>query len=103
TEPGHASSVEFLVAGVERPAVADREPEHPARTDCEQRSELCSIAADPWSGSIGVNCRRICYREWCGFQKRTGVCGLAGTGATAMVNRRQGQAAGHQQAGKPLS
>src|SRR5579863_9405532 len=34
--------------------------------------------------------------------KGTRVCGLARTGATAMVYRRQGQAAGHQQVRKPL-
>jgi hypothetical protein len=96
TQHCHASSVGFLVAGMERPAVADREPEHRARTDCEQRSELCSIAADPRSWSVGVDRGRLCHREWRGFQKGTGVCGLARSGATAMVNRRQGQAAGHQ-------
>jgi len=81
-EPGHASAIGFLVAGVERPAVADREAEHPARTDCEQRSELCSIAADPRSRSIGVDGRRICHWERRGFQKGTRVRGVARIGAT---------------------
>jgi transposase len=45
--------------------------------------------ADPRSGSLSLDCRRIGHRQRRGFQKGTGVCGLAGTGATAMVNRRQ--------------
>ena len=64
--------------------------------DCEQRSELCSITADPGSGPIGVDRSRIGHREWRGFQKGTRVCSVARAGATTMVNRRQGQAAGHQ-------
>jgi len=80
----------------DRPADADRESERRPRTDCQQRSELCSITADPWSGSIGLDGGRLCHRERRGFQKGSGLCGLAGTGATAMINRRQGQAAGHQ-------
>src|ERR1043166_976148 len=91
----HASSVGFSLAGVERLAVADREPEHRPGTDCEQRPELCALTADPWGGPADLERGRIGHRERRGFQKRTGVRRLAGTGTTAMVNRRQGQAAGY--------
>src|ERR1700758_4717705 len=80
TEHGHASSAGFPVAGVERPADADRNPEQRTRTNCQQQSELCSITADPWSGSIGIDRGRIGHREPRGFQKETGVCGGAWTG-----------------------
>jgi len=39
------------------------------------------LQTDPGSGSLGLDCGRIGHRERRGFQKRTGVCGLAGTGA----------------------
>jgi transposase len=43
-----------------------------------------------------LNRRCISHRERRGFQKGTRVCRLPGIGAAAMVNRRQGQTAGHQ-------
>ncbi len=46
---------------------------------------------------------RIGDRERRSFQKRTGGCCMAGTGAAAMVNRRQGETAGHQQTRQSVS
>ena len=50
----------------------------------------------PGVGPTGVDRGGIGHRERGGFQKGTGVCGLAGTGTPAMVNRRQAKAAGNQ-------
>jgi transposase len=78
TEHGHASSIGYPVAGVERPADADREPEQRTGADCQQRSELCSITADPWRGTTGVDSRRISHRQQSGFQKRRDFAALLG-------------------------
>jgi RNA polymerase sigma factor (TIGR02999 family) len=66
-----ARQTRLSLAGMERPAVADRDPEHRARTDCQQRSKLCSVAANPGSGSLGFDRRCICYWERRGFQEGT--------------------------------
>jgi hypothetical protein len=96
TEPWHASSAGFSLAGVERLAVTDRNPERRPGTDCQPGRELRPLTADPRSGSTGIDCGGICHWERRGFQKGTRVCRLAGTGTAAVVNRRQSQAAGHQ-------
>lgn len=73
-----------------------REPERRSRTDCKQRCQLPSFTADPRRGSPHIDSGYICHRKRECLQERSRVCGLAGTGATAVVNRRKGQAAGHQ-------
>jgi transposase len=57
--------------------------------------------ADPRSGSLSLDCRRIGHRQRRGFQKGTGVCGLAGTGATAMVNGGKPKLLGISKRGNP--
>jgi hypothetical protein len=59
TEHPNASPVELALAGVERLAVADREPECRSRRDREQRRNLSSVTADPWRGSTGIDSGRI--------------------------------------------
>ena len=93
----------FPLARVERLAVADRESERGSRTDREQRSGMRSAAANSWSRSTDCDRRSFGYRQRRCFPKRTRVLRLAGPCTTTMVNRRQDEVVGHQQARKSLS
>ena len=96
TDGSHAPPVGFSLAGVETFAAADREFERGSREGREQRRSLPSTPADPWGGSPGGHGRSIGHRERGRLPQGTRVCGLAGPGTGAMVNRRQGEAAGDQ-------
>jgi hypothetical protein len=67
--------------------------------DLEQIASATPVVSDysrfpEWVPSVDSG--GICYWERRSFQKGTGVCGVAGTGTTTMVNGRQSQTAGHQ-------
>ena len=65
-----------------------------ARTSCEPRPRQLWTSDGDRGRGLHWQRRRV--------PKRTLVCGMAGTGTGAALHRREAEAAGDQQAGKPL-